>query len=380
MAHWTFWGSIFLTAYPYLVYPVLLGAMGLYRPRRVRWSAWEPRVSVLIAAHNEAGHIAETVYDKLAQDYPPDKLQVIVVSDASTDGTDDIVREIPGVVLMRCEQRSGKSVALNMAMREATGDMLVFSDANTRFQSGAIRRMVGNFADSTVGYVSGALSFDAGGSSTSTTGSGAYVAYENMLRRLENRCGSIVSANGGVDCIRRDLYVNVAPHLSTDFVLPLAVIARGLRVVFDPAVRATEMANASLDAEFRMRVRVALPALQAMLAARKLFNPMRYPLPAFCLVSHKALRYAGFVFMALALASNMVLALDDRRYCVLLAVHVGLYMVALFGLLEGLHLPASLRRLIAVPSYLMMSSAAFAVAAFKLLQGHRIATWRPRSG
>jgi cellulose synthase/poly-beta-1,6-N-acetylglucosamine synthase-like glycosyltransferase len=380
MAQWVFWGSIFLVVYPYAVYPLLMAVLSLIRPRPARWSAWEPRVSVLISAYNEVAFIGATVRDKLAQDYPADKLQVIVVSDCSSDGTDEIVRDIPGVVLLRTPQRGGKSVAINLAVLEATGELLVFSDANTLFQAGAIRRMAGNFADPDVGYVTGELTFGAETETTSAVGIGAYLRYEDTLRRLESRCGSMVSANGGIDCIRRTLYVDVPAHLSTDFVLPLSVIERGRRVVFDPDVRATEMANTELGAEFNMRVRVALPSLQAMLATPRLFNPLRHPLAAFCLVSHKALRYAGFVFMLLALASNILLAFGSPTYRVLLEVHVALYAVALLGLFDGLRLPGPLRLLTVVPAYLVMSSTAFAVATFRLLRGRRIATWQPRAG
>ena len=374
-----FWGAVFLSIYSYVIYPPLVGLIGLLRPRPVRRAAWTPKVTVLIPAYNEADSIAATILNKLEQDYPADRLQVIVVSDGSTDGTDDIVRGFSarGVQLIRREPREGKAAALNEAVRHARGEIVVFSDANSLFARDAIRRIVENFSDPDVGYVTGNLHFTAPRDSASASGSRAYMAYENILRRFETAAGSVIGVNGGVDAIRRELYVDIPRELITDFVLPLHVIAGRHRVVYDARAQSRETANSELGAEFRMRVRVALRALQGLVYMRRLFNPVRYPLAAFSLISHKALRYMTFLFLPVALIANVILAAAPF-YQMMLSMQLLAYALAVIGLRKNL--PGLVRRITTVPTYFLVSNLAFTLAVVRFLRGETMATWRPRAG
>lgn len=375
-----FWISVLLIVYPYVIYPLAVFLLGAARPRRVRRRAQLPSVTILIPAYNEVACIGATIRNKLDQGYPSEKLQIIVISDGSDDGTDDVVGrfEEAGVTLLRRTGREGKAAALNDAVKHATGDIIIFSDANTLFGPGALRRIVENFADPEVGYVTGSLGFASSDFTVSGAGVDAYMRYEDMVRKMETKVGSIIGVNGGVDAIRRTLYVDIPAHLITDFVLPLSVIAGGHRVVFDAAVTASEVPNDQVSSEFRMRVRVALRALQGLAHMRCLLNPFRYPLTAFCLVSHKVLRYFGFVFMLAALISNMALAGTGAFYQALLAFQLLAYGLALAVLWNGL--PRRLRKIGLVPSYLLLSNAAFALAVYRFLRGDSMATWRPRAG
>jgi cellulose synthase/poly-beta-1,6-N-acetylglucosamine synthase-like glycosyltransferase len=335
---------------------------------------------VLVPAYNEADCIAQTLKHLIAQDYPREKLQLLVVSDGSDDGTDEIVRGFAaqGVELLRQEGRGGKALALNAAVRHARGEIVVFCDANACFEPLAVRRMVANFADPDVGYVTGSLRLETAPGALSGAGGGAYLRYENMLRRAETGIGSIIGVNGGVDAVRRDLYSDIPRELITDFVLPLRVIAAGYRVIYDPQVRSSESANTEMASEFRMRVRVALRAMQGLMHMRRLFNPWRFPAATFCLVSHKVLRYAAFLFLASALAANLWLASQSAMYLWLLVLHAACYGLGFMGL-AGAGGPL-LRRLTVVPAYLLVSYAAFAVATFRFLRGQTMATWQPRAG
>ena len=274
--------------------------------------------------------------------------------------------------------RGGKALALNAAVRLARGEIVVFCDANARFEPEAVRNLVRNFADPDVGYVTGALQLMSAQSTVSGAGGGAYLRFENMLRAAETRVGSVIGVNGGVDAIRRALYSDVSRELITDFVLPLRVIASRHRVVFDPDARSAEVANAEIASEFRMRVRVALRALQGLAHMRGLLNPLRYPAASFCLWSHKVLRYAAFVFLVTALASNLWLAAALPAYRGLLVLHVGCYVLAALGI-AGLG-GRLLGRLTTVPAYVLVSYAAFAVAAYRFARGQTMATWQPRAG
>jgi len=373
-----FWLSLLLIVHPYVTYPLALRVWGALRSRPVERAAIEPPISVLVPAYNEVEVIAATLGALLAQDYPRDRLQIIVVSDCSDDGTDDVVLSFAdrGVELLRQTQRGGKALGLNAAVRRARGELLVFCDANARFEPGALRSMAQNFADPSVGYATGKLLLESAGDATA--GGGAYLRFEEWLRAAETNVASVIGVNGGCDAIRRELYSDIPRELITDFVLPLRVIDGGHRVVFDAQARSHETANAEMQSEFSMRVRVALRALQGLVHMRRLLNPLRHPVTSFCLMSHKVLRYMAFVFLATALASNVVLALDSPPYRVLLALHLLCYVLAACGL-SG----AGRRRmgiLAVAPAYLLMTYWAFAVASWRFLRGQSMATWKPRSG
>lgn len=374
-----FWLSIFLIVYPNIIYPSFVYLIGLIRPRPIKRRPWLPSVTVLIPAYNEAQHIAATVQNKLEQDYPRDRLEIIVISDGSTDGTDDIVHEFSSenVRLMRREQREGKAAALNEAVRYASGEILVFSDANSLFAPDAIRRMMENFANPEIGYVTGNLTYKMRSDGIAGNGCSAYMKYENALRTLETRAGSIIGVNGGVDAIRRELYRDVPRQLITDFVLPLHVISTKHRVVYDERVHSSEVANSELGSEFRMRTRVALRALRGIAYMRRLCNPVNYPWIAFSLISHKVTRYFSFLFLPVAFVANLMLA-SIPAYAALFVAQMIVYLLAIVGWRKDL--PGFLRKLTFVPAYFLITNVAFAIAAFKYLQGETMATWQPRAG
>jgi cellulose synthase/poly-beta-1,6-N-acetylglucosamine synthase-like glycosyltransferase len=373
-----FWLSLFLIVHPYITYPLVLRAWAAVRRRPIQRAPIEPSLSVLVPAYNEVEVIAATLEALLAQDYPKDKLQIVVVSDCSSDGTDDVVRSFAGrgVELIRQVDRGGKALGLNAAVRHARGELLVFCDANARFSPGMLRSIAQNFADPSVGYATGQLLLESAGEVTG--GGGAYLRFEEWLRAAETQVASVIGVNGGCDAIRRELYSDIPRELITDFVLPLRVIAAGHRVVFDEQALSRETANAELSSEFSMRVRVALRALQGLVHMRRLLNPLRYPATTFCLVSHKVLRYMAFVFLVTALASNIVLAIGSPFYQVLLALHLLCYVLAACGLLGVGR--RSMGILAVAPAYLLMSYWAFAVATWRFLRGQSMATWKPRSG
>jgi hypothetical protein len=210
-----------------------------------------------------------------------------------------------------------------------------------------------------------------------TGGNNAYLRFEETLRTLETRVASVIGVNGGCDAIRRELYSDIPRELITDFVLPLRVIDSGHRVVFDPQATSLEDGNEALQSEFSMRVRVALRALQGLVHMRRLLNPLRHPAAAFCIFSHKVVRYLAFVFLATALASNLVLAVGEPLYRALLVLHLACYALAACGLAgKGRRLGL----LAVAPAYLLMTYWAFAVASWRFLRGQTMATWKPRAG
>ncbi|MCK9996531.1 MAG: glycosyltransferase family 2 protein, partial [Candidatus Krumholzibacteria bacterium] len=307
--------SVLMLVYVYAGYPLLARLLGGLARRRV-WSAEPgehlPTITILIAAYNETAHIEVTVRNKLEQDYPADKLDIIVISDESDDGTDAIVQSIddPRVRLIRQVPRAGKTSALNLAMPEATGEVIVFSDANSLYAPDTIKNLVAPLADPKVGYVTGRMVYKAPDGSLTGEGCSAYMRYENNLRAWETDLGSIVGVDGGVDAMRREIYRPMNADQLPDFVQPLTVREQGYRVVYEPRALLYEDALAEVDDEFRMRVRVSLRAFHALKDKAALLNPFTFGLFAWQLWSHKVLRYLAFLFMAGALVSNVILILQ----------------------------------------------------------------------
>jgi len=383
MLEWIFWVSLLLGIYPYALYPLAVKLLGGALRRRVR-AADEPlpRVTVLTAAFNEARHIEATVRNKLAQDYPAELIDVIVISDESTDGTDEIVARIAAesgrVRLLRQTPRAGKTSALNLAMPAVRGDIVVFSDANSIYRSDAIRMLVRNFADPAVGYVTGKMVYVNPDGSLVGDGCSAYMRYENRLRAAETDLGSIVGVDGGIDAVRAKLYRPMRADQLPDFVLPLNVVEQGHRVVFEPKALLSEDALTNQGSEYRMRVRVALRAFWALWDKRSLLNPLRYGVFAWQLWSHKLLRYVSFIPLVIAAAINWSLWSVAPVYPVLAAGQVAFAVLVLIAWAG----PKSFTNnaLSRYSYYFFLLNWSSAVAFGRFLAGKKQALWQPRAG
>ncbi len=377
-----FWLSVGLVLYVYAGYPLLAHLLGGMLKREVRTAeagSFTPTVTVVIAAFNEAAHIEETVRNKLTLDYPADKLNVIVVSDESEDSTDDIVRGIddPRVRLIRQIPRAGKTSALNLAIPEATGEIIAFSDANSLYRLDALKHLVACFADPAVGYVTGRMVYKAPDGSLTGEGCSTYMSYENALRASETNLGSIVGVDGGVDATRRGIYVPMRADQLPDFVQPLTVREQGYRVVYQPEALLYEDALASSSDEFRMRVRVGLRAFHALKDKAALLNPFRFGIFAWQLFSHKVLRYMAFLFLMAALLANIPLALGDGIFWKgMLAVQILFYLTAFFGHTQR---HGKVPRLVSLVYYLCVLNVASALAWVQFLRGRKQVIWKPRT-
>jgi cellulose synthase/poly-beta-1,6-N-acetylglucosamine synthase-like glycosyltransferase len=380
-----FWLSLLLLFYIYFGYPLMVKAAALLWPSPIKASMErQPKVSILIAAYNEAQDIEATLRNKLALDYPTDKLEVLVISDESDDGTDDIIERVASesrfpVSLFRQVPRQGKTAGLNTLVPESTGDIVLFSDANSQWDSQAVSRLCSNFADPDVGYVTGKMVYINDDGSLVGDGCSAYMKYENWLRDQETRVGSVVGVDGGIDAMRKALYQPLGADQLPDFVQPLKVVEQGYRVVYEPLALLKEEALNDSDSEFSMRVRVSLRALWALKDMRHLMNPLRDPVFAWQLLSHKLLRYAAFVPLA-ALALSTVLLAPAR----------GIYTLAFLGLViftalawtgykrEGEGKPLSV--MYSIPYYFMLLNVASYKATVAFLKGEKKIIWNPRKG
>jgi cellulose synthase/poly-beta-1,6-N-acetylglucosamine synthase-like glycosyltransferase len=378
-----FWILLGVGIYPYAIYPALVVVLGWLMKRAVRRDeAFAPAVTVITAAYNEQAHIEATVRNKLAQDYPADRLEIIVVSDCSSDRTDEIVgqiaREDSRVRLLRNEGRSGKTIGLNLAMPHARGEIVVFADANSLYRPDAIRMLVRNFADRAVGYVTGRMLYVNADGSLVGDGCSAYMKYENALRAAETRLGSIVGVDGGVDAIRRNLYRPMRADQLPDFVAPLSVAEQGYRVVYEPAAVLTEETLSEQAQEYRMRVRVALRAFWALWDKRTLLNPLRYGLFAWQLWSHKLLRYLSFLPLAGAMVLSWLLLPQGGPYAIGIAIQ---FVFALLCLAAATAVPGVGQSSAARFSYyFFLLNWTSAVAFLRFTRGQKQVLWQPRVG
>lgn len=349
MALAVFAGALGVIVWVYVGYPVVLWAAARVRHKPVRRAPITPTVSIVICAYNEERDIRRKLEECLATDYPPDRLDVIVASDGSTDRTDAIVGEFaPRVRCLRVEGRGGKTMAQNAAVREARGDILVFSDVTTVYTPRTVPEMVANFADPAVGCVGGDLRYEKEPRNTSAEGRALFWSYERQLRVWESQVHSIIGVAGCVYAMRRTLYQPLDAAAISDFVQPGRVTERGFRTVLEPRALAFEpVESRSLGEELYRRARVITRGLRGAFTMPALLDPLRHPWFATVLWSHRVLRWLVPVFLLVLLAASVALAGRGSLFRLVLAAQLLVYGagVVAYGLerlrvrLPGLFIP-----------------------------------------
>jgi biofilm PGA synthesis N-glycosyltransferase PgaC len=346
MAAWletAVWLCLGAQAYHYLGYPIVLLALARLRPRSVaRDESRHHRVSLITVAYNEGGRLVEKLENSLGLDYPG--LEIIAVSDGSNDDTAAVIARFAarGIVPVVLDRRGGKPSAINLAAAQARGEILVISDANALLAPDAIRKIVRNFADASVGCVCGALGVVAESADAPVGASeGVYRRYEAWIRDRESLVASTTGVTGALFAIRRSLFAPIpANTINDDLYLALKVLCQGFRSVMEPAALCWRRASRSFADEATRRRRIAAGRLQQLLA-RGVW-PWRAPLVAFMLFSHKFLRLLLPFFMVGALAANLMLVLLPPVAAVMqftFAVQIAAYGLALIGLVAERHAP-----------------------------------------
>jgi cellulose synthase/poly-beta-1,6-N-acetylglucosamine synthase-like glycosyltransferase len=322
-----FWLSLGALAWTHVLYPLGAAALARLRTRRVRKAPIEPTVTVIVAAYNEEAVIERRLENLLALDYPADRVEVVVTSDASTDRTHELVERYAdrGVRLL-VNPRGGKVAAQDRAVRETAGEILAFSDANATWAPDALRRLVENFADPEVAYVCGQLVLEAPDGSNRE---GAYWRYEMLQREAESRLGSVTGGNGSIYAVRRADYVEVDPKWGHDLAFPYRMVQAGRRAVYEPAAKAFEKPTPSNETEYRRKVRMFEHCWEITLRGSML---KRLP-PGYLVevVSHRLLRYGSGLLHLVLLASSLLLTAEGRPYAAALGVQLLLLAAALAG-------------------------------------------------
>jgi cellulose synthase/poly-beta-1,6-N-acetylglucosamine synthase-like glycosyltransferase len=366
-----------MLAYVYVGYPLFVYAVSLIFPRPVLRSDIEPTVTILITAFNEEAGIREKLENTLQIDYPASKLEIIVASDGSTDGTEEITRQFTdrGVRLVRQEGRVGKTSTQNMAVQMATGDIVLFSDATTLYQKDVLRSLLPNFADETVGCVAGRLIYVDDRQTNVGNGARRYWSYETFIKEAESLACSLIGASGCLYAVRRSAYDAMYAEACSDFLICLNLYRKGLRSVFEPEAVCFEQTNHKAGDELQMRVRVIAQTLTDLWRNRDLLNPLRSGFFAVELVSHKLCRYLVPFLMLVLFLTSFVLAEGSFVYLLALTGQVVLYLSALAGwTLER----SGLRLMILVmPLYFVLANLASMIAFFQFFRGRRFASWEP---
>lgn len=318
-----FWASSALIAYTHVGYPALLWLLARGKEERRGVPGFVPNVSVIVAAYDEEDVIAQKVRNVLALEYPREKLELIVASDGSSDATVERARAA-GADLVLDLPRSGKVRAQDQAVERASGEILVFSDANATLAPDSLRRLAARFADDPqLGYVCGQVRF--------TTGDGAnqeglYWRYETAVRGLESRVGDVTAGNGALYATRRESYLVVDPRMGHDLSFPFNMVKRGWRAKYEPAATATEKATPSNETEFRRKRRMMSHTWPIMLTGG-ILSPRGYsPLYALQIVSHRLLRYLTPFLHAISFGTSARLG-----YRAPVAAHAGVLAAAAIG-------------------------------------------------
>jgi cellulose synthase/poly-beta-1,6-N-acetylglucosamine synthase-like glycosyltransferase len=374
-----FWASCLLVGYSYFGYLAWLLLRARLAPApEVERRPIRPAVTVLVVAHNEAGRIGARVLNCLALDYPADRLEVLVASDGSTDATDEIVTGYAarGVRLLSLPGPRGKASALNAAVPECRGEVVVLADARQRFAPDAVRELVEAFADPAVGAVSGELHIES--PAGSPEGVGVYWRYEKLIRSAESRVGSVVGATGAIYAIRRSLFRPLAPEtILDDVVIPLRIANAGYRVLFEPRARAFDRLFDESGREFRRKVRTLAGNYQLVALDPSLLDPRRNRL-FWPLVSHKLTRLVVPWCLAAMLGASGALALHGSGfYALAFAAQAAFYLLALVA--WPLSRAGRRVRLFSVPYALVLLNLAAAAALFGFLRGTQRVTWKSAS-
>jgi biofilm PGA synthesis N-glycosyltransferase PgaC len=301
--------SISIILYTYVAYPLLIAIWGTVRRRKVEKRYHAVPVSIVLAVHNEADNIKSRIENLLAQDYPQELVELIVVSDGSTDGTENIAEEAGGgrAKIYRLQDARGKAAAVSLGVANASHDIVVFADARQRFAENALAELTTAFSDTSVGAASGELIFVKGDGGDVREGVGLYWRYEKFIRRMESAVDSVVGATGSIYAVRKELVSPLPPHtLLDDLLIPMRVVLRGFRVVFIRSANAYDRVSERSSEEFARKVRTLAGNFQAFVLEPSLLNPLKNRI-FFQFVSHKFMRLVVPYFCIAALASNLFL-------------------------------------------------------------------------
>jgi len=369
-----FWVLLNVIIYTFLGYPLFLFIIAKCNKNKLEIKDITPNISIIIAVHNEEAAIKNKLIQTLDLEYPQEKLEIIVASDASTDRTNEIVESLNDklVKLLVFTQHNGKTFVQNQAAVAAKGKILIFSDATTEFQCQLLKKIVRNFADEEVGAVGGELVYKTEGKSCVGEGNGLYWRFEKFLKRKESQITSLIGVSGCCYAVRKEYYEEINPDLISDFVISQLIYMKGKKVVYEPEAISYEDTNDNERDEFRMRVRVAVRTLYGLWHMKALLNPFRYGFYSIQLISHKILRYLFPICAIILFVVNVIICVQGYNFVLFLILQILFYISALLGLVFRKR-----KTCFRLPFYFCMTNIALLLGLFKFLGGERKIVWSP---
>ncbi|MEZ5346267.1 MAG: glycosyltransferase family 2 protein [Pyrinomonadaceae bacterium] len=372
-----FWISIAALVFTYAGYPALVYLLAKISPKKVNKKDIRPHVTILITAYNEESVIKKKLENTLEIDYPKEKLEIMVASDGSTDKTDEIVKGFAdrGVILFHQPGRKGKTFTQNEAVARAKGEIILFSDATTNYQSDVLTQILPNFGDESVGCVAGKLIYVDESGSDIGKGAKSYWNYETQIKQSESDACSLIGASGCLYAVRKSAYQPMYPEACSDFLICTIVYKQGFRSIYEPNAVCMEVTNQGTSEEMRMRIRVISQTFTDLWRNRGMMNPFRSGFYAVELFSHKLLRYAVPVFLITAFFSSAALSVYSEFFLLVFAVQIAFYAAAF---LTWLAAKAGLRiGRLAFLHYFVLTTFASLFGFFKFLRGEKYAAWEP---
>ena len=368
--------TIFLCVASYALYPLMIWGLGKFFPVRVEKKQVTPFVSILVAAYNEAKSIERKIRNTLDIDYPREKIEILVGSDGSTDGTTDIVERFgtQGIRLFDFKANRGKTAVQNDLVEEANGEILIFTDAASFIPPDAVTKMVRNFADDRVGCVAGRMRYVGTDSTLTTESQGLYWRYEVMIREMESALGSIIGVDGPLYAVRRDYYVPLAHNVISDLITPLLVLEQRKLVVLEPEALVEEDPTENPGQEFNTRRRITLRGMVGIFAHAKLLNPLKHPLLASQILLHKVVRWFVGLLVFLNVLACVALA-GHGFFRILLGLYALFFLAAALGWLAdrmGVKI-----RILTVPYYFSLVNLAATMGIVDFFKKKQLVTWKP---
>lgn len=378
--HIIFWLSAFAITYAYVGYPLTLWLISFFIKVPIKKADITPSVSLVISAYNEENVLASKIENALALDYPRHLFEIAVLSDGSTDNTNNIIHSfalrsqyvIPCIV----PKNKGKTACLNEFVPRLNGEIIIFSDANSFYEGDLVRRIIGPFVDPDIGLVTGGTQYIASQASKSASATGLYSRLEKLTKSLETKTGSCVGADGAVFAIRKSLFDPLKPDEINDLIIPFHIISKGYRVILEPSISCTEEIPGQREG-FNRQVRITARTLRAIFRYRHLLSPFRYPMFSFCLFSHKIMKFLVPFFLVALLITNVFLALgDDSFYKIVLALQAIFYGCALIGFLKRAA-GTKMKWIEACHAFLTVNLA-YVAGWLKYLTGETYTSWKPQ--
>ena len=370
-----FWVSFGLIFWTYFGYMLFLQFIAATFPKKVKKDDdYLPPISIIITAYNEESRIADKLDNTLELDYPQDKMEIIVVSDGSTDSTDEIVTSYAerGIKLLQIPERKGKHYGQGQGVKEATNELLILTDATTFLWRESVKKMVRNFSDPSIGCISG-MDYIRNEKSAGS-GEGLYVQYEMSLRELESASGSLVGVSGCFYAVRRQICEGWIDNMSSDFYLPIFARMRGYRTILEDQAQCYYEVLIDPGKEFTRKVRTIVHGLEVLLRFKKVLNPFKFGLFALQMFSHKLSRWMAPIYLIVLFIANFLLIKSSTFYLAFFILQAAFYLIALAGIISRRiqNLP-----MLKVPFFFVMFNYAILVAIYDYLAKKEYILWEP---